>query len=176
VDDFLVKKSMLAIAFNRGKEKEHEAPKEVAAPEFYTELKPPDPDSVKKYVLAHPDHEAAYRGLVSFLLPEESGLYRQRDVNDSKNLDLLSFALQRKRNLAAILKNENIPGNLTVIFNKLPPEILSRPYDELIPFLSPFEQKILSTASKDIPESDKHLNDFLVKQSLLAIAYNRSKQ
>ncbi len=172
VDDFLVKQSLLAIAYNRGKQKEQ--PAAAAA-----DTGPPDPDSVKKYILTQPEakRDESYKELVSFLLPEEDRLYHQMDVNDPKNLNLLSLALERKQNLEAILNKKNIPDNLTAIFGQLPAEVLSQPNnEELLSFLSPLEQKVLSTASKSKPESDKGLDDFLVKQSLLAIAYNRKRQ
>ena len=164
LDDFLVKKSLLAIAYNRkGKEE----------PEFYPELSPSDPDSVKKYILAQPEAKRgeAYRELVDFLIPKERRLYNQTDINGPESLRLLSLALERKNNLEAIINKKNIPENLTVIFGKAPPEIVSQPIDKLMPFLSPVEQKVLTTASEN---KNEDVDDFLVKQSLLALAFNRS--
>jgi hypothetical protein len=173
-DDFLIKKSLLAIAHNRRKQKEYEASKEAITPKFYPELAPPNPDLVKQYVLAQPERDAAYKELVSLLLPEEDLLYHQMDVNDPKNLDLLSSALQRKQNLEAILNKKKVSDNLTAIFKLLPSETLSQlNNEEFMSFLSPLEQKVLSGASKNESEN---VDNFLVKQSLLAIAYNRMKQ
>lgn len=169
LDDFLVKKSLLAIAYDR---KERGKPEEK---KFYPELSPSDPDSVKKYILAQPAEKRAesYRELVNFLLPEEKRLYNQTDINGPESLRLLSLALERKTNLEAILNKKNIPENLTVIFGKVPPEIVSQPIDKLMPFLSPVEQKVLAAASEN---KNEDADDFLVKQSLLAIAYNRSQK
>ena len=169
LDDFLVKKSLLAIAFDR-REKEE--------PKFYPEQSPSDPDSVKKYILGLPAEKRgeAYSELVNFLIPEERRLYNQTDINGPESLRLLSLAIERKNNLEAIINNKNIPEKLTVIFGKVPPEIVSQSDNaELISFLSPGEQKVLSAASKTEEENEEeNIDDFLVKQSLLALAFNRS--
>jgi hypothetical protein len=174
LDNLLMKKSLIAIAYNRSKQNEHTITKDDIPHEHYPELKPPNPEAVKKHILSQPETSVAYNELIRFLLPEENRLYHQADINDANNLDLLALALQRKQNLEAILNKKNISDNLTVIFNKMPAEILSQSNNEkLMTFLSPFEQKVLTSASENKSEN---VDNFLIKQSLLAIAYNRSNK
>jgi hypothetical protein len=164
VDDFLVKQSLLAIAFNRSKEEKRLVDSEIS---------PSDPDSVKKYIAAQPAEKRgdAYMELVDALIPEERRLYNQADINGPESLRIVSLGLQRKNNLEAILNKKNIPENLKAIIAKAPTEIVSQPTDKLIPFLSPLEQKVLSAASNS---SAENVEDFLVKQSILALAFDRS--
>lgn len=138
VDNFLVKQSLLAIAYNRNRQKENES----------------------------------YGEFVDCFLPGEELLYHQRDVDDPKNLQLMSLALKRKQNLESIINKKKLPDDLRTIINQLPAEVMSEPNnDKLMPFLSPLEQKVLSAASGN---ESKDVDNFLVKQSLLAIAHNRS--
>ena len=140
VDNFLVKQSLFAIAYNRNRQKENES----------------------------------YGEFVGCFLPGEELLYHQMDVDDPKNLQLMSLAIKRKQNLESIINKKKLPDDLRNIINKLPAEVLSQPNnDELTPFLSPLEEKVLSAASRN---ESKDVDNFLVKQSLLAIAYDRKVQ
>lgn len=145
---------------------------------FIQELNPPNPNLVQQYIWNQPDkdRDASYNELIGCLVPEEYQLYKQRNANDPKNQELMSYALQRKQNLESILRNKNIPGNLTAMFNQLPPETLTNANnDELVSLLSPLEQKVLK-GTKLESEGDGGLDNFLIKQSLLSLAYNRQKQ
>ena len=145
---------------------------------FISELNPPNPNLVQQYIWNQPlaNRDASYTELVGCLVPEEYQLYKQRDVNDPKNLELMSNALQRKQNLESIIRNKNIPNNLTAMFNQLPVETLSKVDNEdLISLLSPLEQRVLKGTGVET-RGDDGLDNFLIKQSLLSIAYNRQKQ
>jgi len=217
-DNFLIKQSLLSLAYNRQKQKEYEAsvaeshptkttpliieaepevlqkkeeipekvlekipekiPQKSQPIKFIQELNPPNPNLVKQYIQNQPakNKDASYNELIGCLVPEEYKLYKQRDANDPKNQELISNALQRKQNLESILRNKNIPGNLTAMFNQLPTETLTNANnDELVSLLSPLEQKVLK-GTKSESEGDEGLDNFLIRQSLLSLAYNRQKQ
>jgi len=145
---------------------------------FIQELNPPNPNLVQKYIWGLPNEKrnTAYTELIDCLVPEEYQIFKQHDVNDQENQKLMSNALQRKQNLESIIKNKNIPDNLTAMFGHLPSESLSKASEnELMSLLSPLEQRVLK-GTRIETEGDEGLDNFLIKQSLLSIAHNRQKR
>jgi hypothetical protein len=142
-------------------------------PPFLPELTPPDPALVKQYFAGQTGEKGAeaYRNL-------------QQDINDPNNIWLLANALQRRENLlritnsAAVENGPALPGTLTAIINQLPAEVPERPFDDaiMVSFLSPAERQALSLSEVTTKNGDTDFKKFLVKQSLLALAYNRQKE
>ena len=144
---------------------------------FIPELSAPNPDAVKIYMssFAETQQRAAYNDLLGYLLPEENKVF-QSNVNDPNNVNMLALALQRRRNLQTIASGQNIPSNFTAIFNQMPAEGVSHPDDErLLRFLSPNERRQLK-ATQATEEGDEGVDNFLLRQGILAVAYNRLRQ
>jgi hypothetical protein len=154
-------------------------------PPFLPELQAPDPALVRQYFAGQTGEKGAeaYRNLVRYLSPTESRLVQQ-DINDPKNVWLLANALQRRENLLRITNSAGVengpalPGTLTAIINQLPAEIPARAFDDatMVSFLSPAERQALLQSEVITQNGDTDFKRFLVKQSLLAIAFNRQKQ